>query len=104
MARIQINWINNKQMARKKRSVEKIIAEIENQLKELDRQEHNILKLSIESREADAKTLDELLLQNQREKQVLQDYLATFRVNQINHELLEEGLRGVAERLRALVT
>ena len=78
------------------------LAEAEQRLAELKRQELNLLRIAAQSVEVDTKSLDQVMAENRQSQKVLNEYISRLQADRLRSRSLEQELEGVAERLKAL--
>jgi len=78
------------------------LAEAEQRLAELKRQELNLLRIAAQSEEVDTKSLDQVMAENSQSQKVLNEYISRLQAERLRSRSLEHELEGVAERLKAL--
>lgn len=78
------------------------LLEVNNHIKELERQRENILKISIESKEVNSNALDQHLIANQESIDELLEYRGKLDAERNRAKTFEENLGGIANRLRIL--
>lgn len=78
------------------------LAEAEQRLAELKRQELNLLRIAAQSEEVDTKSLDQVMAENRQSQKVLNEYISRLQAERLRSRSLEHELEGVAERLKAL--
>jgi site-specific DNA recombinase len=79
-----------------------LIKNTEKQIQELQRQRKNIVALSIKSKELDAETVDQLLIENKYSLNELLNYKESLVNQRDNYEKIEGEIQSVAARLVSL--
>ena len=92
------------QLKRQKKPVDSTlpvrIKDIEQQIRELEREEANLIRMAAQSREIDITTLDKLLKENRSHKENLVEYLVQLRTEEEFAQTLDKGIGDLKRNLQ----